>query len=67
MTEYANYHIQNNVVVITYGTQPCPHCTDRREYEGRVWWTIPRGIVLIVGGERVALCVECITKGENDE
>jgi len=68
MTEYANWHVSENVVVTTYGDQPCPHAHSRAEIlPTRVLYTIPRAIVLTVGGERQAICATCVAEGESKQ
>ena len=62
--EPANYAIVENCVLTTYGKQPCPHCYDRREFGGRVFWTMPRAIVLALAGIQMAVCAMCIAEGE---
>jgi hypothetical protein len=65
MTEPANYSIRDDIVLTTYGKQPCPHCYDRREFRANlVYWTLPRAIVLALAGIKVAVCATCITEQE---
>ena len=62
--EPANYAIVDDCVLTTYGKQPCPHCYDRREFGGRVFWTMPRAIVLALAGIQMAVCASCIAENE---
>ena len=64
MTEPVIWNVHDNVVLTTYGKQPCPHCCDRREFEGRVFWTMPRAITCGLAGISVAICATCVAEGE---
>ena len=64
MTEPVIWNVHDNVVLTTYGKQPCPHCYDRREFAGRVYWTMPRAITCGLAGISVAICATCVAEGE---
>jgi hypothetical protein len=68
-TEPASYSLHQNVVVVTYGRKPCPHCYDERVLEPhkRVYWTIPHAVTLALAGVRVAVCAECVKEELEDE
>ena len=54
---------ENQIVVALENGKPCPHCKNRQTVaiaQHLILWTIPRALVLYIGGDEAVVCLDCL-------